>query len=222
MPARKELVTIACAHCGAEFRVLPSRGRRRFCGAACRIASLVAVAASAEQRLARRATKDCAHCGAAFVVRPKQAKQFCGRACHFAALKVEKRPTKNCATCGAEFRVNPCNIKRAKFCGVECRRAGVAAMLWTGGRAASKARRRAREVAPVDADSIVRRDGCSCYICGRALSRREVTLDHVTPLARGGAHAAENLRVACKPCNSRKRDKPLAEFVCFLETAQAA
>lgn len=29
-------------------------------------------------------------------------------------------------------------------------------------------------------------------------------VDHITPLARGGTHARENLQSLCKPCHSRK------------------
>jgi 5-methylcytosine-specific restriction endonuclease McrA len=32
----------------------------------------------------------------------------------------------------------------------------------------------------------------------------QITLDHVIPLTRGGAHTASNLRVACRSCNSSK------------------
>lgn len=44
--------------------------------------------------------------------------------------------------------------------------------------------------------------GGRCWICGGSAD----TLDHVIALARGGANWPANLRPACKPCNSRKRD----------------
>lgn len=37
-------------------------------------------------------------------------------------------------------------------------------------------------------------------------------LDHVIPVARGGAHEAANLVVACGKCNTAKRDRPAEEF----------
>lgn len=46
--------------------------------------------------------------------------------------------------------------------------------------------------------------------CGRA----GTTLDHVVPIIRGGGHDEDNLVVACRPCNSRKKDKPLETFLC--------
>lgn len=37
--------------------------------------------------------------------------------------------------------------------------------------------------------------------------------DHIEPLARGGAHSAENITRACSGCNATKRDKPLLLFL---------
>jgi 5-methylcytosine-specific restriction endonuclease McrA len=59
---------------------------------------------------------------------------------------------------------------------------------------------------PIDRDAIIARDNSTCYICGKKLitGADVITLDHVIPLARGGAHDATNLRVACVSCNARK------------------
>ena len=46
------------------------------------------------------------------------------------------------------------------------------------------------------------RDSYTCQYCGK--STRELTLDHVIPRHRGGAHAWENVVAACIPCNHRK------------------
>jgi len=43
-----------------------------------------------------------------------------------------------------------------------------------------------------------------CSVCGR---RDDLTLDHIVPKARGGTDAVSNLRVACRSCNSAKRDR---------------
>lgn len=54
---------------------------------------------------------------------------------------------------------------------------------------------------------IIERDGRICYMCGRDIGQRELVLDHVIPLARGGEHSEKNLRVACRFCNARKGNK---------------
>ncbi|MFK0282572.1 HNH endonuclease [Streptomyces sp. NPDC090499] len=36
----------------------------------------------------------------------------------------------------------------------------------------------------------------------------DLTVDHIIPLAKGGTHHRENLRVLCRSCNSRRGAKP--------------
>lgn len=60
------------------------------------------------------------------------------------------------------------------------------------------------------------RDEFRCQYCGVGLHHvrpRDITLDHLTPRELGGTHESANLVTACHPCNSRKRDRPLEEFV---------
>ncbi|MBC7933538.1 MAG: HNH endonuclease [Rubrivivax sp.] len=83
-------------------------------------------------------------------------------------------------------------------------------------RADYNARRRAakftQELIDVDRMEILEREGRVCYLCGEFLSVHEMTLDHVVPLARGGAHTPENLRPAHRSCNSRKGKRLLSEI----------
>lgn len=52
---------------------------------------------------------------------------------------------------------------------------------------------------------IIGRDGRQCYLCGKTdLLDDELHLDHVIPLAKGGAHSPKNVRVACASCNLSK------------------
>jgi 5-methylcytosine-specific restriction endonuclease McrA len=53
------------------------------------------------------------------------------------------------------------------------------------------------------------RDGWRCVYCGSSSGR--LTLDHVVPRSRGGEHIWENVVAACRPCNTRKRDRLLSE-----------
>jgi 5-methylcytosine-specific restriction endonuclease McrA len=46
------------------------------------------------------------------------------------------------------------------------------------------------------------RDANVCQYCGQV--RRNLTLDHVVPRHRGGAHTWENVVAACVPCNHQK------------------
>ena len=53
------------------------------------------------------------------------------------------------------------------------------------------------------------RDGYMCQYCGK--ETRDLTLDHVVPRHRGGAHVWENVVAACIPCNHRKAGHILAK-----------
>lgn len=61
-------------------------------------------------------------------------------------------------------------------------------------------------------DEVLKRDGAWCYLCGRNVPREYVTLDHVVPLVRGGSHTYDNVRIACRFCNSRKGKRLLSEL----------
>ncbi len=46
------------------------------------------------------------------------------------------------------------------------------------------------------------RDNYTCQYCG--IRNRDLTIDHVVPRSRGGAHNWENVVTACRACNHRK------------------
>ena len=45
----------------------------------------------------------------------------------------------------------------------------------------------------------------SCYFCGGKFPPRELTMDHIVPLIRGGKSSKGNVVPACKECNNRKK-----------------
>ncbi len=55
--------------------------------------------------------------------------------------------------------------------------------------------------------------GGKCYYCGAKIKTKNSTIDHMTPLARGGADKYYNMCMACKPCNRKKDDKTAEEFM---------
>ena len=48
-----------------------------------------------------------------------------------------------------------------------------------------------------------------CYHCEQIFSPRELTMDHLTPLVRGGKTGKNNVVTSCKKCNSEKSFKTL-------------
>jgi 5-methylcytosine-specific restriction endonuclease McrA len=51
------------------------------------------------------------------------------------------------------------------------------------------------------------RDRNRCQYCGRIHPQRQLNLDHVVPLSRGGTSTWDNVVCACVACNSRKGNR---------------
>jgi len=71
-----------------------------------------------------------------------------------------------------------------------------------------KYRRRAMKFkTAVLGDKIKKPKRGKCHYCNKAVVGKNLHLDHVVPLSRGGAHASYNIVVACRECNSVKSAK---------------
>ena len=46
----------------------------------------------------------------------------------------------------------------------------------------------------------------TCHYCGKSIPPKELTLDHVVPIARGGRTTKGNCVPACKDCNNQKKN----------------
>lgn len=68
---------------------------------------------------------------------------------------------------------------------------------------------------PYSPIAIYKRDGWECYICGTEVHRYtspnlvgrmddEATIDHVWPLSKGGSDSPDNVKTACRKCNTAK------------------
>lgn len=60
-------------------------------------------------------------------------------------------------------------------------------------------------------DICTERDGYFCYLCAEdfddTIRGRELTIDHVQPLSKGGTWDIGNLALACRKCNQEKADR---------------
>lgn len=70
--------------------------------------------------------------------------------------------------------------------------------------------RQGATIPPALRRAVLERDEDRCVYCG---STDRVTVDHVVPVAAGGLTCLENLAAACSPCNTAKRDLPIAVFL---------
>ena len=129
------------------------------------------------------------------------------------ALKESKTP-KTCVVCGKEFTSPYAN---KMYCSGECR--------GKRKKRGDSFRSRCRHYgvyydSSVTRTKVIKRDAGVCKICGKVCNPKDLrwgslgpdfpTVDHIIPLARGGAHTWDNVQCACAICNSNKRD--LLEF----------
>lgn len=163
---------------------------------------------------------NCRKCNAE-MKRPKSAQHtYCSAACRYTAVSQEKRKlkTKPCFTCKKEFYVRQARPNQKRFfCSKKCfdfihcaEEKKEAAKLRV--RDWNLIRYRPSKWTPVSLEALIKRDGENCYLCGELLKVEDMTLEHLIPISRNGLHKMENIKIACKSCNSSKRDKCVTEF----------
>lgn len=206
---------VVCQWCKASFKKKPGGGRvYKFCSRTCFFGYKAANKARPVEK-----TRVClSGCGASVSAAGRSC-QLCverGRESkRLAALKREPRP---CAECGVVFTPSYGN---ARLCSRSCRKArqkklpsyaATRARLKRIHKGVRRARLRTTQVQPVDPMSVFERDGWRCQICHCATPRRyrgtmrpnAPELDHIVPLALGGAHTYTNTQCACRSCNGSK------------------
>jgi hypothetical protein len=57
----------------------------------------------------------------------------------------------------------------------------------------------------------------ACPYCGVQLKSQTKTLDHMTPISKGGLHGKSNVLICCRECNSRKHNMDFSEWLAVLE-----
>jgi len=61
-----------------------------------------------------------------------------------------------------------------------------------------------------------------CYYCNKKVAYKEITMDHLVPLARGGRSSKDNLVPSCKECNTKKHSMMPLEWEEYLETIKGS
>ncbi len=56
-----------------------------------------------------------------------------------------------------------------------------------------------------------------CYYCNRKTPPKELTMDHIVPISRGGKSTKGNVVVCCKECNNAKKQLLPMEWEAYLQ-----
>ena len=59
-----------------------------------------------------------------------------------------------------------------------------------------------------------------CHYCGRSTPSKELTMDHIVPVSRGGKSTKGNVVPCCKACNTAKKQLLPIEWEEYLKTAR--
>jgi 5-methylcytosine-specific restriction protein A len=63
-----------------------------------------------------------------------------------------------------------------------------------------------------------RRSTGVCHYCQESFAPRELTMDHIVPLTRGGKTVKSNVVPCCKDCNSKKKYMLPIEWQEYMDT----
>lgn len=116
--------------------------------------------------------------------------------------------TNVCGRCGTPFTTDRPD---KKFCSVKCQKGAHSEIRHLRKRAAKIGSLLVERFSAIE---IFERDNWMCRDCGGPVRRDRKAglpdspeLDHIVPLAVGGAHVRTNVQLLCKACNARKHAK---------------
>ena len=239
VPIEKQCPRCGVTQPSSEFGVAKDRpnGLQTYCHKCCNEISKERKAAGKDQRESVVMTAQCVLCGETFEysarssstvcvrVRAHTHRKYCSDACRREAARQQSQQEDarrhklvrcTCIECGKTFVPEYLN-KHRSYCSDTC----MNRRLRRVGKSSRRARARgAGVVERIDPVFILSRDGWRCYVCGCKTPRRlrgtteqnAPEVDHVIPLARGGAHNERNLKCICRQCNQQKSDRMLWEI----------
>ena len=118
-----------------------------------------------------------------------------------------------CKNCGQEYSIGVTGYNSVKYCCEKCMKRY--AMRVKNDRRIKKLKTR-RHDTDITLEKLFRRDGGVCYLCGKNCDWTDTvdgnagnnypSIDHVKPVAKGGTHTWDNVRLAHRGCNTAKRD----------------
>lgn len=207
-------VECVCIECSTHYWLPKSKVEMYVtCGAGC--------AKKRRERAKRSRARNCLTCGNEFIARTTQLANgtglYCSQQCNtkgHKAMNTAHSQEKARAAWKTAYAANPFNASGEKN------------NRWSGGPSAKKARdkangwplqsaRRAKCSKSLPSgliEKIGRSQKWICVVC-RVSIKTKYHIDHINPLALGGAHEAGNIQLLCPTCNLRKSKKDPIRFM---------
>jgi 5-methylcytosine-specific restriction endonuclease McrA len=163
----------------------------------------------------------CAVCGKSFL-RKGNSQKYCSDECVKKANSKRAMHTKICKECGREFETDH---DKTLYCSSTC------SNRYRRKRNALSKDKRLSLNGKIDYSislkKLYKRDKGICYICGKQCNLKDIeiteegyyiagedypSIDHVIPIAKGGKHSWNNIKLAHRCCNAVKGDKLINEI----------
>ena len=204
-----KMVTITCEHCGKEHEVPPRTAHQaRFCSSKCRDtwwSREVHGHKPIEEHLEDRRKQ-------AEINREMKENERKKRL-------IETTRVGSCKVCGGGFTtLQPSQVT----CSTQC------SNKWRNRNKDKRINKSNLVDADITLEKLFKRDGGTCYICGGECDfnddhttdsghwyagEKYPSIDHLLPLARDGKHAWDNIRLACRSCNTMKSDALIEDIL---------
>lgn len=163
---------------------------------------------------------ECVQCGKVFLRRGNHQK-YCSEDCFNKAYGIGQTIIKQCIECGEKFKtLHDGNI----YCSDKCRKRKYYRVHRIS--KDKRLRRNGKVDYSITLSKLIKRDKNICHICGEECNGEDYTtteegyfiagerypsIDHVIPIAKGGLHRWDNVKLAHMYCNTIKRDKIIYE-----------
>ena len=200
-----------CIRCGTTF--YPSNYGsqiQKYCSDSCRMKSFY-------KNHKVTVYNKCQYCGGKFAVGKRRV--FCSEECVKNQEELEKKKRwrfKRCKYCN-RWHYGHKNV----YCSEKCRLKGK--RLYDELRKSKRlesARKNGQFDADIDIYKLIERDGGLCYLCGDDVlfsyhynDPKYPTIEHVLPISKGGSHSWDNVKVACRECNTRKSTTLIDDYL---------
>lgn len=188
-----EYIASKCAYCGEEFQ--EARGRSTlYCSRKCSVLARTMETRQSNERI-QKANDEITQLYKEYEEAYKKYMQ----------LKKRVENVKNCKYCNSVFESQG---KSNVYCSDECARK---AESYFGDHRLERNGKPDRTISLV---KVYERDKGICQLCGDKIyfdldpnDNKYPSIDHIVPLAKGGLHSWDNVQLACRICNSLKRDR---------------